>query len=244
MASVYLSPSTQQANTTATGKSEEYYMNLVADAMEPYLVASNIRFGRNTPEMTALSSAQQANLRHYDLYLAIHSNATGEGTASRSGAEIYYYPGSEAGLRAAVIFANNYRQIYPNNVKLVPNNNFIELRKTKAPAILIELGYHDNPKEAEWIDDNIQLIGRNLANSVADFVGVPFVEPSQVSHGIVNVAGNGYLNLRKAPDTASQVVAKLPDGTVVTILERVPGWYYIRSDGVTGFAAARYISLV
>lgn len=245
MASVYLSPSTQQGNLTATGRSEEYYMNLIADAMEPYLTASGISFGRNTPEMTALSSTRQANQKYYDLYLAIHSNAAGEGTAKQRGAEIYYYPGSETGLRAAIIFANNYRLIYPapSDIKLVPSKTLIELNRTKAPAILFEVGYHDNPAEAQWIADNVSKIGRNLALSVADFIGVPFVEPENVRRGTVNVS-SGYLNVRVAPDTSSAIVAKLPDGAVVSIIERVPGWYFIRSDGVIGFAAARYISLL
>ena len=56
MPSVYLSPSTQQSNLYVIGGTEEYYMNLVADAMEPYLEASDIDFGRNTPDMTAASS--------------------------------------------------------------------------------------------------------------------------------------------------------------------------------------------
>ena len=40
MPSIYLSPSTQEWNPYVTGGTEEYYMNLVADAMEPYLRAS------------------------------------------------------------------------------------------------------------------------------------------------------------------------------------------------------------
>lgn len=244
MASVYLSPSTQSANITAVGKSEEYYMNLIADAMEPYLRSSGISFGRNTPEMTALSSTQQANQGNYDLYLSIHSNATGEGTSNRSGAEVYYYPGSEKGLRAAAIIANNYKLIFPqpDNIKLVPSKNFIELSKTKAPAVLFEVGYHDNPREAMWIANNVQKIGKNLALSVADYLGVPFVDSINRGLGIVNVR-SGYLNVRSAPSTTSSIIAKLPDGTVVKILGKVPGWYYISTDGITGYVSADYITL-
>ena len=54
MPSIYLSPSTQEYNLYYDGAgSEEYYMNLIADAMEPYLTASGIVFTRNTPDMTA-----------------------------------------------------------------------------------------------------------------------------------------------------------------------------------------------
>ncbi|MFR7474277.1 MAG: peptidoglycan hydrolase, partial [Christensenellales bacterium] len=56
MPRIYLSPSTQEWNLYINGGTEEYYMNLVADAMEPYLLASGISFTRNTPDMTAASS--------------------------------------------------------------------------------------------------------------------------------------------------------------------------------------------
>ena len=49
MPKIYLSPSTQEYNPYVTGNgSEEYFMNLVADAMEPYLLANGIQFSRNT----------------------------------------------------------------------------------------------------------------------------------------------------------------------------------------------------
>ena len=42
MPRIYLSPSTQEYNPYVTGNgSEEYFMNLVADAMEPYLLANS-----------------------------------------------------------------------------------------------------------------------------------------------------------------------------------------------------------
>ena len=58
MPSVYLSPSLQEYNPYIDGGNEEYYMNLIADAMEPYLRASGIDFRRNDPDMT-LSQAIQ-----------------------------------------------------------------------------------------------------------------------------------------------------------------------------------------
>ena len=72
---IYLSPSTQEFNLYSGGGSEEYYMNLIADAMEPYLVASGIRFVRNTPDMTAASSIAASNRGNYDLHFALHSYA-------------------------------------------------------------------------------------------------------------------------------------------------------------------------
>ena len=48
---IYLSPSTQEWNMYVTGSgSEEYNMNLLADALVPYLVSNAIQYKRNTPE--------------------------------------------------------------------------------------------------------------------------------------------------------------------------------------------------
>lgn len=81
MPRIFLSPSTQEYNPYITGNgSEEYFMNQIADAMEPYLLANTIRFTRNTPDMTAASSIRLANSGSYDFYLALHSNGSTDGT--------------------------------------------------------------------------------------------------------------------------------------------------------------------
>ena len=78
MPRIYLSPSTQEWNLYINGGTEEYYMNLVADAMEPYLLASGISFTRNTPDMTAASSIAASNNGDYDAHVSLHSNAAPE----------------------------------------------------------------------------------------------------------------------------------------------------------------------
>ena len=51
MPKIFLSPSTQEYNEYYDGSgSEEYYMNLIADYMEPYLTASGIQYTRNDPK--------------------------------------------------------------------------------------------------------------------------------------------------------------------------------------------------
>ena len=179
MPKIYLSPSAQEFNRYIDGGSEEYYMNLVADAMEPYLAASGIDFTRNQPEMPLWQIINDANGQPYDLHLAIHSNASPDAQAGQNtGAQIYYYPGSERGKRFADLLAENYRRIYrePMNVRVVPNANLAELRRTKAPAVLIETAFHDNRTDARWIRDNIDNIARVLAQSVAEYLNVPFRE--------------------------------------------------------------------
>ena len=96
MPKIFLSPSTQDWNPYVTGSgSEEYHMNRIADALVPYLMSNGIQFSRNRPEMTAASSIREANAGEYDLYLALHSNASPESRAGQErGIIVFYYPGS------------------------------------------------------------------------------------------------------------------------------------------------------
>jgi len=177
---IYLSPSTQEFNSYVTGGNEEYYANLIADAMVPYLRASGIDFVRNDPGGTVSDSIASSNAGNYDFHLAIHSNAAPENLAGMlRGPDVYYYRDSSRGRTAAEIAANNLKLIYPapELVSAVPTTTLAELRRTKAPAILVEVAYHDNYQDAAWITENIEEIGENLALSVADILGVPFVEP-------------------------------------------------------------------
>lgn len=179
MPSVYLSPSLQEWNPYVDGGNEEYYMNLVADAMEPYLKASGIDFVRNSPEMTLRQAINQSNEGNYDLHLAIHSNASGAGNAGKNkGAEVYYYPNSTKGQAFADTIATNYSDLYPDpqKVRTIPTTSLGEVRLTKAPTALVEVAFHDNPEDAKWIRDNIQGIAKNLSKSVAETLGVPFVD--------------------------------------------------------------------
>ncbi len=243
MPSVYLSPSTQEYNLTITGLSEEYFANLITNAMIPYLEASNIDYGRNTPEMTAESSVRQANEGNYDFYLSIHSNASAKPYTGRvRGAEVYYYPDSEEGKRAAEIFANNYKEIYPvpSFVTTIPNANFIELNSTNMPAILFELYYHDNQEDYSWMSQNINNIGRNLSLSVADYFGVPFIEPQSFARGVVTIS-SGVLNVRNIPSANGRIIGTLNNGDAVNILENENGWYRISFNGADGYVNSRFI---
>ena len=79
MPSIFLSPSAQEYNPYYDNSgSEEYYMNLIADAMEPYLDASGISFTRNNPNNTLSQIIRESNAGTYDLHLALHSNAAPE----------------------------------------------------------------------------------------------------------------------------------------------------------------------
>ena len=247
MPKIYLSPSTQESNPYITGSgSEEYNMNRLADALEPYLYANGIRFVRNTPDMTAASSIAQANrLGGFDFYLALHSNASPEALAGQQrGVDFYYYPASAAGLRMANILVDNIKPIYPlpDRVQARPSTAIGEVRRTKAPSVLAELGYHDNVDDANWLTGNLDAIAQALSVGVTEYFGLPFLIPGEIRDGRVQTNG-GSLNLRGLPSTDGAVLAQMPNGAAVRILAEYNDWYSIFYDGLYGFAERQYIAV-
>jgi N-acetylmuramoyl-L-alanine amidase len=179
---VFLSPSVQEFNPFITGENEEYWMNRIADAMIPYLQASNIGFGRNNPDETLSQAIAASNAGGYDFHLALHSNASPETMPGAfRGPNIYYYTYSDEGRRMADIIAGNFTAIYPDPdlVITIPSTTLAELRRTVAPSNLVEVAYHDNWEDANWIINNIDPIARALVLSLTQYFGIPFVEPQQ-----------------------------------------------------------------
>lgn len=250
MPSIFLSPSTQEYNPYYDNSgSEEYYMNLIADAMEPYLTASGISFTRNNPNATVTQSIAQSNAGNYDFHLALHSNAAPEALAGRlRGTDFYYYTRSPRGREAATILADNFMNIYPvpSEVTLMPTTSLAEVVRTRAPSVLVEIAYHDNPEDAEWIKNNIEEIARNLSQGVAEFLGVVFVSPSEYSGvrtGIVTTQG-GRLNVRERPSTNANVLAQIPNGERVNVYCSSGLWYVVDYNGILGFVSSQYINLL
>lgn len=246
MPRIYLSPSTQEYNAYYDGQgSEEYYMNLIADAMEPYLTASGIAFTRNTPDMTAASSIRASNEGTYDAHIALHSNAAPESLSGQlRGADVYYEPNSMRSAQLAQIAAANLKSIYPvpTDVTARPTDSLGEVTRTRAPAILYEFAYHDNPADAEWIRSNIDAIARGVVLSLTEYFRIPFVEPQPIQTATVEVS-SGNLNIRSAPSLAAPVVGKAPDGAQLTVLGQYDGWYAVRYGDYEGFVSGDYIVL-
>lgn len=244
---IYLSPSTQEYNTYITGSgSEEYWMNLIADAMEPYLKANTIRYTRNTPQMTAAGSIAQAAKGNYDFYLALHSNASGDGLQEgrNRGIICFYYPTSQKGKRAAELFRAQLQKIYPlpERVTIQATTALGEVRQPKPPANLLELGYHDNLADARWIESNVGTIARALVMALCDYFGLPFIEPGVPQTGVV-ATQQSPLNLRSYPGMNGTVAGTIPRGATVTIYGRYEGWYSVAYDNMAGYVAASYIQL-
>jgi N-acetylmuramoyl-L-alanine amidase len=171
--SIYLSPSTQEKNLgVGNYGSEESRMNEVCDVVEKILIDHGVKVYRNRRDWELKEVVKDSNIRNPDLHFAIHSNAGGG-----RGTEIFAYsPGGEGEKAARIIYTEfeKITQIKGRGVKFNPR--FYELNTTKAPAVLIEVAFHDSIEDANWIINNIEAIGTSLAKGVLKYFNVPYKE--------------------------------------------------------------------
>ncbi|MCL2570170.1 MAG: N-acetylmuramoyl-L-alanine amidase [Firmicutes bacterium] len=255
MARIYLAPSLQPWNQSVLGVSEQFLMNLIADACEPLLRLNGISFQRNRIGMTLSQYIAEANAGAFDIYVAIHSNAAPVAGTAR-GSRHYFFATSTEGQRLAENMVTEFKKIYhdPSRVVTVPNTTLLELRATKMPAVSVETAFHDNPIDAEWIRDNIQNIAQAIVRGIVTYFGRHYIEPC--THGTTSAmmhkctrfrwarvcTGGAGLNIRNGPD--GDVIFSVPDRTQLIIIGPTRnGWVPVRFNMREGFASAQFICI-
>jgi N-acetylmuramoyl-L-alanine amidase len=243
---VFLSPSTQEWNKYVNGGTEEQYMNILADYMEPLLQATGIDYVRNDPSKNVLGAIDDSNAGNYDVHLALHSNAGGGNYAGRlQGVDVYYSPYSEFSEKLADIIADNFKAgTYPDasKVKTEATTGLAEVTRTKAVSVLSEIGYHDNPSDADWIKNNIPQIAETMVKSLAQYFGIPYINGGAPRFGTVTTDGSN-LNMREFPAMTAAVVGSIPAGATVTITGDAGDWYVVNYNGNKGYSAKEFITM-
>ena len=172
MPKVFISPSNQYFNTYYSGNGNEgMYMNLLADIMIPYFTLNGVETLRRDKNSTVLEAIADSNQYRPDLHIALHSNASPDNVRYK-GPEVYYFEGSQKGLRAANAIADRLKEIYPNpsDVKVIPvTDELAEIKGTTSPAVYIEVGYHDERDDEQWIVNNLNSIARAIVLGTLDY---------------------------------------------------------------------------
>ena len=168
MYKVYLSPSTQDKSFgVGDFGTEEFRMNEIADEVERKLLETGdfIVF-RNKPNMTKKQIIEQSNTLKSDMHIAIHSNYGGA-----AGPECFVKVGDERSNGIAKeIYKNIIKVYYDKSIDngLSYNSEIMEIMEVNSSAVLVEVGYHDNIKDARWIVDNIEKIGVSIAEGIKE----------------------------------------------------------------------------
>jgi len=168
----YISPSTQEHNKTALGNTEENIMHKVADELVPLLKSAGLETFKGEKSDSLTQMVRQSNLLNVACHVAIHSNAH---DGKSRGCEVYHYKGSKNGKRLADTIYKYMEPLTPTaDRKVKENTSFYELKETHAPAVLIEVDFHDNYEGAKWIDANIYNIAEAIAKGICEYFGIAY----------------------------------------------------------------------
>lgn len=201
MKTVYLSPSTQDKNVgVANYGTEEIRMNQICDFVQKVLKEHGVIVYRNKPEMTLKEVVKDSNSKKPDIHFAIHSNAC---NGVSRGCEIFCHKLGGNGEKLAKAVYSEIEPLTPTKDRGIKEgaNRFgkdkplYETAYTNAPAALIEVAFHDNPKDAEWIINNIEAIATAIAKGILNYFEIPFQLPVNPAETAIDwLAKNGVIS--------------------------------------------------
>ncbi len=163
MARVYLSPSLQETNLYAGGLGRESdWCRRIAEQVRSYLLSAGHKVRMSLPDDSLTDAINKSNAWHPGAHVAIHTNAGGgEGT------EVWYYPGSVEGAKIASSIYTQLAPLTPGKDRgLRSTDTFIELKQTIAPAVIVEVEFHDREDLARWITRNVVPIANRIARGI------------------------------------------------------------------------------
>lgn len=174
---IYVSPSTQDWNQYAGGgtgvtDSEEHWCRKAAAVVVADLILAGhtVKMGG---VLSATANADDANRWGAELYVAFHTNAGGG-----MGTEVWYYTGSTKGAALAKAVYNALAPVTNNPDRGVKaSTGYIELRRPKAPAIIVEAIFHDRLDEAQEMREDYAEFGHAVARGVVAVAGGKPVTP-------------------------------------------------------------------
>lgn len=164
---VYINPSVQHANVYVNGQGNEAsnmldvakYLKKELDKIEFLEVLYNL------DNLSLKNSVKESNEFDADIHLALHTNAGGG-----KGSEIY----TINSYSFSNVIYNDFNKLGEFKQRGVKNGNHLyEVKNSKADHVaLMEFLFHDNMEEANWIVANKELIAKQLAKSIVNFVTV------------------------------------------------------------------------
>jgi len=110
------------------------------------------------------SRANFANRLNVDLFVSIHANSAV--LPEVSGMEVFHFTNSEKGRKFAVTILENMLREFPEHKdRGVKEADFVVLRETRMPAVLVESEFLSNPQELKFLADPENQI--SLASAIA-----------------------------------------------------------------------------
>ena len=144
----------------------------LADAIAPHLDRCGVQFHIAPPNVPIDDRPDLSNEMNADYYLALHSNAGGNGNAW--GPIAFYHTSGKvlAERLAKELLATGQKSNRASNV--TRNTTLFELRCPVAPAVLLEVDFHDSPEGVAFITQRRSEIAEAIARCIIEADGKTF----------------------------------------------------------------------
>lgn len=205
---IYLSPSDQHSNITASGHSEADHCLQIAQACEKYLKLNgfSVKIGNNTKEKTYSARVTESNQFGANLHVCIHTNAGGG-----KGTLVMCYPNFRENKYVTNIY-NEVSSLTPTVDKgISETKNLYEINNTNCICVYVECEFHDNKETENWIDANIDNLGKSIAKGIckADSkIFVDSVNDYQPTSGLYKVQVGAFKEKTNADKLAEELKRK------------------------------------
>lgn len=176
---IYLSPSSQPANTYAVGNTneQEQCRKIAAVARDALIRCGfDVKAGLDGTMYTRI---RESNNWGADAHIPIHTNAHNGKTAGFRG---FYYKANGEGHKLVKAIMDAVAPITPgtsDGVSAYPG--LYEVEHSSGYCAYLELGFHDNAAEAQYIIDHTQELGEAICKGVCAHYGVKYVAPASVA---------------------------------------------------------------
>ena len=184
MPKVFLSPSDQDDNPVHGGGNEQQYAQLRCARAAEVLRAHGVEVkvseaGIGDDSNGYVASVKEGEAWGPDIYVADHTNATGNAAVKRSGVQAYCWLGDPNSKRLGECINARMDPIVPGGASIQDGSGLYEVSGPSATAVLMESGYHDNPVDAAVIRTKTTEMGEALALGILDYFGIQTTTPSE-----------------------------------------------------------------
>lgn len=148
----------------------------------------DVYYTRTTDEYeTPFKKATDANNSGADLFVSIHRNSS-ENPNQYSGIETLVY--SDTGLKAEVArnINNQLEDAGFKNLGVDERKNLVVLKRTKMPAVLVEVGFINNDKDNYLFDEEFDSIAQAIADGILE--SIPSGRPGNTTSNKSNRTDN------------------------------------------------------
>ncbi len=175
-------PVNPNAGSEGNGLREQDIVYTIGQELARLLRANgnfDVRLSRPTPgtqlgtsNATSLAArVNDANSWGADYFISLHTNASGEPTPTGSEALVFSQPSVAASLGTDILGWLN-RLTGLRNRGVVTRSGLYVLRKTRMPAVLVELGFITNPNDARLMSNDPELFAEAIYNGILEYLGL------------------------------------------------------------------------